>query len=72
MIVVKVDDPIGEIIDAVIGGGGKLLSLVGLLSGGQGLLVGGCGVSLDSLDPLLGALIGIVDAASRLRGLIIH
>jgi hypothetical protein len=69
MIIVEVDDLLGELIDAVVGGRGELLSLIGLLTGGQGLLVGACGLSLDSLNPLLGPLIGIADAASRLRGL---
>ncbi len=72
MIVVEVDDTVGEVIDAAVGIGGELLSLVGLLSGGQSLLVGRGGFGVDSLDTLLGTLIGVADAASRLRGLFIQ
>ncbi len=72
MIVVKVHDLFGEVIDAGVGVGGELLSLIGLLTGCQSLLVGRAGFGIDSLDTLLGALIGITDAASRLRGTIIQ
>ncbi len=72
MIVVEIDHPVGEVIDAGVGVGGELLRLVGLLTGGQSLLVRGGGFGIDSLDSLLGALIGIVNAASRLRGLLIQ
>jgi hypothetical protein len=72
MEVVKIHDLIGKDIYAVIGVGGELLSLVGLLAGGNSLLIRSGGVRLDSLNSLLGALVGIADAASRLSRTIIQ
>ena len=48
------------------------LGLIGLLAGGQCLLVGGRGLRLNSLDALLRPLIGFADPASRLRRALIQ
>ena len=72
MIVVEIDHLVGEVVDAAVGVGGQLLCLVCLLTGGQCLLVSRAGLGVHSLDSLLAALIQIVNAASRLRGLIIQ